>query len=107
MVKDWITSSRDVGTCFSWELYSYEDALIMFERFKERFGAVPSMHPRIGHTFGDNGVTIRMKKEKKDLIMFGGRVTRNDKEYDTTGLVFQMEVFKRATIIHERSDDWY
>ena len=57
-------------------------------------------------TFGDNGVTIRMKEEK-DLVMFGGRVMRRDKEFDTSGLVFQMEVFETAPIIHERSDDWW
>ncbi|KAF1767907.1 hypothetical protein GCK72_007867 [Caenorhabditis remanei] len=106
LVRDWMDTGRDVGTVFSWELISYEDALMMFDHFEAKLGALRSMHPRIGQTFGDNGVTIRMKEEK-DLVMFGGRVMRKDKEFDTSGLVFQMEVFETAPIIHERSDDWW
>ncbi|EFO83949.1 hypothetical protein CRE_17406 [Caenorhabditis remanei] len=106
LVRDWMDTGRNVGTVFSWELISYEDALMMFDHFEAKLGALRSMHPRIGQTFGDNGVTIRMKEEK-DLVMFGGRVMRKDKEFDTSGLVFQMEVFETAPIIHERSDDWW
>ncbi|KAF1767842.1 hypothetical protein GCK72_007801 [Caenorhabditis remanei] len=91
LVENWIITGREIGTRFSLYQTQYVDSI--FERLKQRFGAIESKHPE--HNYYTDGVTIKMGDDRR-LVIFAENVGDSEVTYHDPW-VFEMEVMASAS----------
>ncbi|EFO83968.1 hypothetical protein CRE_17469 [Caenorhabditis remanei] len=95
IVKDWITTDREIGTRFTWETCLFENVLSILENLKTHFGAVEA-GSHLDYFFSDktihgNVITLKMR-EDRELVMYCGESKMTDYLW-----TFEMEVVASTT----------
>ncbi|KAF1767951.1 hypothetical protein GCK72_007911 [Caenorhabditis remanei] len=94
--ENWIITGREIGTRFSLYQTQYVDVDSIFERLKQRFGAIESKHPE--HHYYTDGVTIKMGDDRR-LVIFAEYVGDSEVSYpfNHDPWVFEMEIMASAS----------
>uniref|UniRef100_A0A1I7TFY3 FBA_2 domain-containing protein n=1 Tax=Caenorhabditis tropicalis TaxID=1561998 RepID=A0A1I7TFY3_9PELO len=99
LAENWIESGRPIGTTFAVEIHDYDMVLDIFDRFKERYGAIHSNVANIMTSYHANSITIKLNNES-ELVVFGGTtVTTESTRRNAPIWSVNMQIFRSGTSV--------